>query len=280
MPQGYAAAMLLDSAKRLALERPLQEFAAKGFARLGRVLSAEGAARLGSRADELMLGTRTIPGLFFQHDSPTGRYEDLEFGKGWVGPSRAYRKLEKLERDPLFGAWVENPLFGRIARAMIGADVALYRTVLWNKRAEGGMDLPWHQDDGRFWGLDRSPLLQIWTALDDAPIDAGCVEVVPGTHHAGLATPQGGTIPDAVYAAAASASQSAQPLQLPVRAGEALLIHNHVWHRSGRNHTKQPRRALGISYVSAATRCTRTRRAPRRFQRVFASGLKSSVELS
>lgn len=261
--------MLHPDSLQLELRGPLSAFARQGYARLGPVLASDAARQLRQRADELMLGEVRYPGLFFQHDSATGRYQDLVFGAGWVGPSLSYRKLEKLELDPLFAAWIENPLFARIAQAVLGREAALYRAVLWNKAPRGGMDLPWHQDDGRFWGLDRSPLLQIWTALDDAPIDAGCVEVVPGTHHAGLATPQGGTIPDAVYAAAASASQSAQPLQLPVRAGEALLIHNHVWHRSGRNHTKQPRRALGISYVSAGTRCTRTRRAPRRFQRVF-----------
>ena len=56
-------------------------------------------------------------------------------------------------------------------------------------------DLPWHQDGGNFWGLDRDPVLQIWTALDDAPLDGGCVEVVAGTHLAGLATPLGGVVP-------------------------------------------------------------------------------------
>ncbi len=55
--------------------------------------------------------------------------------------------------------------------------------------------LPWHQDGGRFWGLDRDPILQIWTALDDAPVAAGCVEVLPGSHRDGLATPLGGLVP-------------------------------------------------------------------------------------
>ena len=43
-------------------------------------------------------GRVVIPGLFFQHDSDTGRYEDLRYGEGYVGPSLDYRKLEKLER--------------------------------------------------------------------------------------------------------------------------------------------------------------------------------------
>lgn len=213
-----------------------------------------------------MQGEIRIPGLFYQHDSATGEYKDLTFGAGWVGPSLHYRKLEKLELDPLYAAWIENPLFGRIARAVLGEGVTLYRAVLWNKAPRTGMALPWHQDDGAFWGLDRPPSLQIWTALDDATVEAGCVEVVPGSHHRGLATPLGGTVPEDQLEEA-KAGQCG--VKLPAAAGDALLIHNHVWHRSGQNMTAAPRRAIGISYLSAETRCRRRKRAPREFRKLF-----------
>src|SRR5439155_10016650 len=112
-----------------------------------------------------------------QHDSDSGRYEDLRYGEGWVGPSLDYRKLEKLERDDLFRALIENPLFARIAGSVIGPDVAIYRAVVFNKSKRGGSPLPWHQDGGNYWGLDRDPILQIWTALDPCTEEAGCVEV-------------------------------------------------------------------------------------------------------
>ena len=135
--------------------------------------------------------------MFFQHDTDTGRYEDLAYGQGWTGPSLEYRKVEKLEKDPLFWAWLSNERFRRVAERVYegAAGVALYRAFLMNKHAGGGTDLPWHQDGGNFWGLDRDPVLQIWTALDDAPLDGGCLEVVDGTHLAGLATQLGGVVP-------------------------------------------------------------------------------------
>jgi hypothetical protein len=237
-------------------------FAEHGWARLGRVLSDEGLAALSARVDEIMSAQVRYDGMFFQRDSTSGRYEDLTFGRGWQGPSPDYRKIEKLELDPLFRAWIGNPLYERIARALIDGPIALYRAVLFTKSAAGGTALPWHQDGGEFWGIDQAPFLQIWTALDDCPVEAGCVEVLPGTHRAGLATPEGGVIPDDKVA-------GARPLPLPARAGEAMLIHNHVWHRSGRNHTGHRRSALSICYMSAATRCLRTKRAPRQFVRVF-----------
>ena len=186
--------MLLPHTAELDLEPHLEHFAEHGYACLGPVLSASSVQALADRADALMSDPAPFPGLFYQHDAPSGLYEDLDFGAGWVGPSTRYRKLERLERVPAFAAFIENPLFGRIARALLGEDVALYRAVLWNKAPHRGMAVPWHQDDGRFWGLDRPPALQLWTALDDAPVEAGCLEVLPGSHHHGLATREGGTI--------------------------------------------------------------------------------------
>ncbi|MDP6932082.1 MAG: phytanoyl-CoA dioxygenase family protein [Myxococcota bacterium] len=258
--------MLTDRARELDLSEPLSEFSERGYALLGPVLTDAAAQQLAARAEALMEGEVRYPRMFFQHDAPTGRYEDLVFDEGWVGPSQAYRKLERLELDPLFLAWIENPLFERIAHRVLGQDVRLYRSVLWNKAPRIGMAVPWHQDDGRFWGLDRPPVLQVWTALDDAPRSAGCLEVLPGSHLEGLATREGGTIPpDRLECEGAEA----RALPLAVRRGESILVHNHTWHRTGRNHTDLPRRALSISFLGGEVSCLRRRRAPRQFQRLF-----------
>lgn len=261
---GLASPLLHPEAAALDLDRVLADYARDGYARLGRVLSDAGLADLRARVDALLAGHLVLPGLFFQRDSPTGAYQDLRFGGGWEGPADDYRKIERIEADPGFRAWIENPLFERIARRWIDGPVALYRAVVFHKSAAGGTALPWHQDGGRFWGLDRPPTLQIWTGLDDAAEDGGCVELVPGSHADGLCTPEGGTIADAIVA-----TRRDQAILVPTRAGESLLIHNHTWHRSGRNHSGHPRRALTFCYMSAATRCLRRKRAPRTFVTLF-----------
>jgi ectoine hydroxylase-related dioxygenase (phytanoyl-CoA dioxygenase family) len=213
-----------------------------------------------------MMAQVAYPGLFFQLDTETGAYDDLQFGRGYEGPSLNYRKIEKLEKDPLFLAWLANPLFEAIAKRLVGERVVIYRAVLMNKPAAGGTVLPWHQDGGLFWGLDRDPILQIWTALDDAPAQAGAIEVVAGSHTGGLATPLGGLIPDAIVREARAEERSTV---VEAEAGEVLLLHNHVWHRSLVNHTGKPRRAFSVCYMNAETRCTRKKHAPRTFFRVF-----------
>ena len=174
-----------------------------------------------------MLGRVADPGLFFQMDARTGQPEDA--GLGWRGPSLAYRKIERLEKDERFLAWLSNPLFERVARARIPGGVVIYRAILFNKGRPGGGEIRWHQDGGTLWGLSQEPELQIWTALDDAPEDGGCLEVVPGSHRQGLARPMGGVLPeDALLAHGPGACRP-----LPVQAGEVVLLHNHLWHRSG-----------------------------------------------
>ena len=263
-PDGGAAIALLPETAQRPIAAALAQFRSEGYARLGPVLGEPALALLRARCDALMQGELGTD-FFFQHDSGTGRYDDLPRGLGWQGPSPGYRKIEKLQRDPLFLALITNDYFGRIARAVYSGPVTLYRAVLFNKSAAGGTELPWHQDGGSFWGLSRDPVLQIWTALDDVPPESGCVQLVPRSH-AALATPLGGVIPDDVTGPARAAERA---IDLPARAGESMLIHNYAWHRSGINATGRPRRALTFCYISAETKCLRRKRAPREFLRVF-----------
>ena len=261
-PQHIGVGMLTAAANALDVQMALDRFQREGFVRLGPMLTDEAALALSRRAGRLM--QERVDGMFYQHDAPSGRYEDLVFNAGWVGPSTRYRKLERLELDPLFFAFIENPLFERLTRSALGDEVRLYRSVLWNKAPERGMAVPWHQDDGRFWGLTSPPWFQVWTALDDASAESGCLEVVPGSHKAGLATREGGTLtPDLLERAESEA------VSLEARRGECILVHNHTWHRTGPNRTAAPRRAVSLSFLGPDARCARRRRAPRVFRRLF-----------
>jgi phytanoyl-CoA hydroxylase len=248
------------------IESAIRHWREHGWARLGRVLEDADLERFRARANSIMLGEVSREGLFFQHDTATGRYGDLEYGKGWEGPSLAYRKLEKLELDPIFLSLVQHPVYETVVRRIIEGDVTIYRAMLMTKSPGGGSDTPWHQDGGAFWGLDRDPELQIWTALDDAPEDGGCLEVLDRSHEGGLVTKMGGLVPASLVE---QKDANARATKLPARAGEAILIHNQVWHRSQRAANGQARRAFTVCYMSAATRCRRKKRAPRTFFPVF-----------
>ena len=101
-----------------------------------------------------------------------------------------YRKIQDLEYDDLFLAYMQHPLFRNVCSRAYGQDapVASFRAMFMNKPAGHGHDLTWHQD--RWTDLDRDPLVTVWTALDPSTIDNGCVKIIPGSHKWGLINPE------------------------------------------------------------------------------------------
>lgn len=241
----------------------LEHYQAHGWARLGQTLDEETLAALRERALDLMLGRVSWPGLFFQMDAATGDYRDAPLGLGWQGPSLKYRKLEKLELDDRFRALIRHPALLPVVQRLIPGALTLYRAIIFNKAAEtGGTEVPWHQDAGKLWGLSADPDVQVWTALDDAPEDGGCLEVVPGSHQWGLASPLGGVVGESLVQAR---NAEALALALPARAGESLLVHNLVWHRSRRSVSGQRRLGFSACYLPATTQCVRRHKKQRLF---------------
>lgn len=241
------------------LDSSLDHYREHGWAHLPAV-GVEEMAALRARVDAIVAGDPLD--LFFQPESPTGRYADLARTDGWTGPDTLYRKIERLEQDPLFHAWITNPVFARISDAILGPGARLYRAALFLKAPRVGSETPFHQDAGKLWGLTREPCLQLWTALDDAPPQAGCLEVASGSHRDGLVTPLGGVVPSTQTA-------NAVATPIPARSGDVVLLHNLTWHRSGPNRTDRPRRGLTLSLLTADTRCRRTRKVPRVFPTLF-----------
>ncbi|HTZ43443.1 MAG TPA: phytanoyl-CoA dioxygenase family protein [Jatrophihabitans sp.] len=229
----------------------------QGFLHLGPVVDAAGLERLRTRVDDLALGRVRNPAVQLQLDTG-GNYEELPEASSEIGTGTLrYRKVQGLETDDLFGGVLTRPVFRQIVDHHYGrhASATLFRAMVMNKPAQQGTVLPWHQDGGDVWALDRDPLITIWIALDDATAANGCVEVIPGSHRLGLLTDQGSTLSDADAARHCPAEQ-VHPLEVP--AGHAVLLHNWLIHRSGVNPTDQPRRAFTACYLDSRTRNTLT----------------------
>lgn len=233
------------------------EYDEKGYLRLGFVLDAAEIAVLRDRIDAIMLGQVRYPSLSYQLDTG-GAYEQLpEPDARGAGATLKYRKLQGLEADPLVRDIITRPLFRHICGRHYGdhASVSIFRAMLMNKPAQQGTHLPWHQDGGDVWKLDRDPLVTTWIALDPATRQNGCVEVVPGTHRLGLLTNEGSTLrPEDVTRHCPEAAIE----YLEIDAGECLLLHNWLLHRSDINRTDIPRRALSACYMDGRTVSTLT----------------------
>lgn len=226
-----------------------------GYLNLGKVLSDEDLTALQQRINDIMLGTADVDynRLLMQLDSATGKYEDAGVqSRGHKGATLAYRKIQDLEHDPLFRAYMERPIFREICAHVHGPEtpIACFRAMFMNKPARQGTLLPWHQD--RWSNLDRDPLITIWTALDPATVANGCVQVIPGSHKRGLINPDhpsGFVTPEqaAVYA------PDSEAVYVELEPGEVVLLHNWLLHRSDTNATDVSRRAFSVCYMDGRT---------------------------
>lgn len=232
-----------------------QLYQENGYLNLGRVLSDTDLTALQERIDAIMDGTADVEydRLLMQLDSETGKYEDAGVQSlGRKGATRNYRKIQNLEHDPLFAAYVARPLFREIAARAYGPDVpiACFRAMFMNKPAQRGTLLPWHQDAWTY--LDRQPEITVWTALDPATVANGCVQAIPGSHRLGRINPGHGS-GYLTEEQTARCCPDEKRIFLELNPGEAVLLHNWLLHRSDVNHTDIPRRGFSVCYMDART---------------------------
>lgn len=230
-----------------------RQYEVQGYLRLGKVLSDDELAILQERMDDIMLGRAPLDysRIAMQLDREPGTGKPGPQTKGHKGATLSYRKIQDLEYDPNFLAYMQKPLFRHICARAYGeaTPVACYRAMFMNKPAREGTPLIWHQD--RWRNLDRDPLITIWTALDPATIENGCVQIVPGAHHTLInpSNPSGFMEPEQ----AEELTRDAEIVFLEMEAGESVLLHNHLPHSSEVNDTDIPRRAFSACYMDAAT---------------------------
>jgi len=240
------------------------EFREKGFVKIGRTASPEEVALLKQRVYDIMMGSVQYGDQLLMQLDP-GRETDYKSAKvsstgqttGWKGPTLNYRKIGEagmgMEVDPLFRDFFSKPIFENICRKVYGAhaSISIYRATIFTKPAEtGGSKLPWHQDGGEHWALDRDPQLFVWTALVSVSKENGCVEAIPGSHKNGILSRSGHLLSAKAEEDICDPSKIAY---LECEPGESYLCHNYLVHRSGLNCTEESRIGVTVNYMDGRT---------------------------
>ncbi len=243
-----------------------QQFETDGYLLLGKIASDTDLAALQQRMDDIMLGTAPLDydRMLMQLDVVEGQDGPGPQSKGHKGATLNYRKIQDLEFDPLFLAYLQNAAFKNICALAHGANtpIACFRAMFMNKPAGKGHHLQWHQD--RWTDLDKDPLITIWTALDPATVDNGCVKIIPGSHRSGLVNPDhsSGFLSEEQMN---DLAENSEATYLELEAGEVVVLHNWLLHTSDVNKTTIPRRAFSVCYMDAATKSSRGHAFPRVF---------------
>ncbi len=140
-----------------------------------------------------------------------------------------------------FSRLLVNEKLTSAAADIIGPNVQLHHTKMFIKPPEKGAPFPMHQDSPFFPHENHSMIAAI-VHFDDAPLDRGCVRVVPGSHKRGMLphNPEGSWhLPLGEYPLS-----DAVPIE--AKAGDALFFSYLTIHGSGINESDEARTTVLI----------------------------------
>ncbi len=151
-----------------------------------------------------------------------------------------------------------NPRFLVAASQLLGnSAVRFWHDQLFYKPAKTGGVVAWHQDYSYWTRTKPIAHLTCWCGLDDATIENGCVQYIPGSHRWGL-LPKPALAGDLHgindFLNDEQKKQFANPQYAEVKAGEAIFHHPLTLHASGENKSNKPRRAFVINAFADGVR--------------------------
>lgn len=164
--------------------------------------------------------------------------------RGLAGGSRTqlfHRHNVEYFSAGLHALLLDDRLTGVAAGIIGGPDVQLHHTKLFVKPPEKGSPFPMHQDYP-FFPHERHSMIAAIVHFDDAPLEKGCLRVIPGSHRHGPIDhePAGGWhLPFEQYPLESAVA-------LPAEAGDVLFFSYLTVHGSGVNTSDEARTTLLI----------------------------------
>lgn len=245
------------------------QLAERGFAVLPNLLSTEQVVACNRRfahyaaisgdqasADGHGNGLHSVP----IHGVP-GASLQYEPGFSPAGKDAAQRELgvrkffQFAQGDQFFWDLIHTPAISGVVETALGAQAQLLQSLALVKPPEIGIPKDWHQDTPYFPITPVTETVGLWIALDNATLENGCMQVVPGSHAGGpvphVQGPTGWKLD-----AEASARAHAAAVALPMPSGSALLFDANLLHFTDANRSPMRRRAVQFHFSSARTRAS------------------------
>lgn len=180
-------------------------------------------------------------------DNATKLEWEPELVNGQRVPRRIYRPVE--QHEVFYRTAVSDKILDRV-ESLVGPDIQLHTSKLNMKLAKVGSIVDWHQDLA-FLPHTNTDLVVLLIYLDDATMENGCLQVIPGVHHGDLMdhSKEGifvGRITEPIPRADLPA-----PVACEAPAGSMILMHYMTPHRSLPNRSERPRQTLIYEYRAA-----------------------------
>ncbi len=163
-----------------------------------------------------------------------------------TGKKMALRKIQEVYHvEPDFKAVAASDKILDIVAELIGPDIYYHSSKLMFKPAHGGRRKPWHQDFA-YWQEMNTRQVTVWSAIDGATRENGCIQVIPGSHKQGLIPHH--HLED--YMVDESDIDSTQVVYAEMEPGDVLFFNVLTLHASAPNNSDKPRLSTIIDFDS------------------------------
>jgi phytanoyl-CoA hydroxylase len=163
------------------------------------------------------------------------------------------KQLQSLhEYDEFFAQLFLEGRFPALAAALLDEQVVPSNIQYFNKPPGVGQATPAHQD-GYYFKLEPCEALTMWLALDAMDEENGCMRYVRGSHRRGMRS-HGRTNTLGFSQGIADYPRDedhSEERTVSVQPGDVIVHHAMTIHRADANHSRRPRRALGLIYYAA-----------------------------
>lgn len=168
-------------------------------------------------------------------------------------PEARTSKVFRVHRDePVFREFAEAPVLLDRIEALLGPELDCFLSQFIFKRP-GALGQPWHQD-AFYFPFDRGPQIGVWLAVTDATPDNGPLWVLPGSHREPVHDVVGDRRKHANFAYVEIVDHDMEKaVPVLMTAGDLLLFHSHLMHRSTDNESSVGRAAMVYHYGEAGT---------------------------
>jgi phytanoyl-CoA hydroxylase len=261
------------------LEKLFSTYEKKGYVKLGKIVSDNYVRKLTKVTDDLMMGKRAYPGMFFKLDDPKGNYynikhEDVENEKFTI-PSDRYKKIKDLEYVPEFLNCIKIKILKKFSERYIGKEASSMRAMIFNKTKKNSSILPFHQDVSNQWKMSKKPSFTMWMSLNGATKKNGCLKVIEGSHKYGVLSDRNKlSSTNLTKEDEKKLKKKHKVIFLELKPGEAVILSNYTVHGSDKNKTKKNRLGFAVCLMDAKIRNLKTNR---QYPKIFG---KNSLNLS
>lgn len=169
-----------------------------------------------------------------------------------------FHSLGHWRMTPGFHDILWNPAFVMAAYQLLGEKaVRFWHDQLFLKPARHGGVVAWHQDYSYWTRSVPMQHLTAWVGLDDAYIENGCLQYIPGSHNWGYLEKPSLTGEMKGLAAFLNDEQLKaleNPVPIEMEKGHATFHHPLLVHGSFENNSDRPRRAFVLNVFADGTR--------------------------